>query len=423
MPKIKKSDIEKLPENAPRELIRDSEVKGFGVSVSGATRTFFVEHRIKGGPPSAVRVSIGQYPAWTVEAARQKAKELIMDMDNGEDPRPGRRQQQEKPITLLEAFNQLMKSRTYAEQTRRNYKGRMDRYFADWHQRPLINVTSEMVAERHLKIVQDVTEKYKKAAEKNGKQDMEKHGMTQANLAMMTLSAVFTYAQARYGEEVIPKHAVKILSRLKQWYPQKKRSGLIAEHDLKKWFTGIAHLADNGRETIADYLVVTLLLGARLGETAALKWADISFEGRTITFQQTKKQQSRTVPMPNYVRTIFERRQAANKGSEYIFPSRYGKGHMTRPYRGLADIAVTQKVVCKPHDLRRTYITILESMDISPYAIKQLAGHSKEGDVTGAHYTVISMDRLRKPAQMAEDKILRLAGLKEADIVHLYKEA
>ncbi len=61
------------------------------------------------------------------------------------------------------------------------------------------------------------------------------------------------------------------------------------------------------------------------------------------------------------------------------------------------------------HDLRRTFITIAESLDIPHYALKRLLNHKTDGDVTGG-YIVINVDRLRDPVERVADKILDLVN-------------
>ena len=56
------------------------------------------------------------------------------------------------------------------------------------------------------------------------------------------------------------------------------------------------------------------------------------------------------------------------------------------------------------HDLRRTFITIAESLDISSYAVKRLVNHSMANDVT-AGYIVWDVERIRKPMQQITDYI------------------
>jgi integrase len=57
------------------------------------------------------------------------------------------------------------------------------------------------------------------------------------------------------------------------------------------------------------------------------------------------------------------------------------------------------------HDLRRTFTTTAERLDISPYTIKRLINHRLPSDVT-AGYIVIHLDRLRKPLQAINDFLL-----------------
>jgi integrase len=57
------------------------------------------------------------------------------------------------------------------------------------------------------------------------------------------------------------------------------------------------------------------------------------------------------------------------------------------------------------HDLRRTFITIAESLDIPGYAFKRLLNHKDPNDMT-AGYTVSNVDRLREPMQRITEFIV-----------------
>lgn len=62
------------------------------------------------------------------------------------------------------------------------------------------------------------------------------------------------------------------------------------------------------------------------------------------------------------------------------------------------------------HDLRRTFITIAESLDISAYALKRLINHKMNNDVT-AGYIVSDAERLRKPMQLITDHLLSMMSV------------
>ncbi|HEY8095886.1 MAG TPA: hypothetical protein VIE65_07280, partial [Methylobacter sp.] len=69
------------------------------------------------------------------------------------------------------------------------------------------------------------------------------------------------------------------------------------------------------------------------------------------------------------------------------------------------------------HDLRRSFVTIAESLDISAYTVKALVNHkSNNNDVTSG-YIQLTTERLRKPMQSITDFILKSAGIKAADVV------
>jgi len=56
------------------------------------------------------------------------------------------------------------------------------------------------------------------------------------------------------------------------------------------------------------------------------------------------------------------------------------------------------------HDLRRTFITIAESLDISHYALKRLLNHKDNSDVT-AGYIILDIERLREPMERISQRI------------------
>ena len=71
------------------------------------------------------------------------------------------------------------------------------------------------------------------------------------------------------------------------------------------------------------------------------------------------------------------------------------------------------------HDLRRTFATVAESLDIPAYALKRLLNHANGADVT-AGYIVANVERLREPMQKITDYVLKSAGLKEtAEVIQL----
>ena len=69
---------------------------------------------------------------------------------------------------------------------------------------------------------------------------------------------------------------------------------------------------------------------------------------------------------------------------------------------GVARVAERSRVPFTLDDLRRTFITIAESLDIPAYALKRLLNHKDPNDVTEG-YIVSDVNRLREPMQRITD--------------------
>jgi hypothetical protein len=68
--------------------------------------------------------------------------------------------------------------------------------------------------------------------------------------------------------------------------------------------------------------------------------------------------------------------------------------------------------------LRRTFLTIAESLEIPYYALKALVNHSSAGDVT-ARYIQVSPERLRGPMQKITDFICRAIRERSGKVLQL----
>jgi len=75
------------------------------------------------------------------------------------------------------------------------------------------------------------------------------------------------------------------------------------------------------------------------------------------------------------------------------------------PRKQMARVIQESGVHFTIHDLRRTFITVAESLDISAYALKRLLNHKMSNDVT-AGYIIKDAERLRAPMQKITDYFL-----------------
>jgi integrase len=114
------------------------------------------------------------------------------------------------------------------------------------------------------------------------------------------------------------------------------------------------------------------------------------------------------MPMSVQLHRLLLKRRSVGYENEYIFPGKHPAPFLSNPDNYKRDIIAATGVQFCFHDLRRTFITIAESLDVPHYSLKALLNHSMGNDVTGG-YIQITPERLREPMQRIADKITELA--------------
>ena len=397
--KLTKSAIEKLPtpEGAPA-FHRDDELRGFGVKVSTAgLKSFFLEKRVAG---KVKRISIGRFGELTAEQARKEAVKLAGQIATGGDPAAEKKRAKLEAKTLAEVFADYQEARKDLKpRTVADMGNAFKEVYPDWLDKPLTKITPDMVKKRH---------------QKHGEERSE----ARANLAMRYLRALFNFAQAQYqddaGKPLVDGNPVKALSQTRAWYRVDRRQTVIKPHELGAWVNAV--LALPGVD-MRDYFMAVLLTGMRREEALKLAWEDVDMAAKTFTLRDPKNHQDHSLPMPDYLFELLARRKAV-AASEFVFADSAGRRISNFRYAQAAVEKASGVSFCI-HDLRRTFATVAESLDIPGYALKRLLNHANGADVT-AGYIVANVERLREPMQKITDYVLKSAGLKEtAEVISL----
>lgn len=423
MPKISftQTAIDRLDVPAPaaggatrQTIYYDIDQPGLAVRVtSGGAKTFVVEAWHAG---RSLRVKLGRVSDLSVHEARRRAKMELGRIAAGADPNAERRAERARSVTLRDAFDAYIAThktahkigkRTEYDYRRillgaRNKDGtrKLNGYLSPWLDVPVAEITETMVARRHAEL-----------ARRSG---------AQANYAMRLLRAIANYARAAYkvnGESPIKANPVAILSETGAWVRVHRRKTVIRSHQLADWFAAVLALDSDAVNGLADvvkgYLQFLVLTGLRRSEGARLRWEDVDLKGRTFTVRDPKNHEDHTLPLSDYLIELLE---ALPRVNDYVFPGPGKAGHLVEPKKQLRKVIATSGVAFTLHDLRRTFITIAESIDIPAYALKRLLNHKMSGDVT-AGYIITDVERLRDPMQRVTDFILRAAKVRQTATV------
>jgi integrase len=396
--KLTKTFVDDLPllEHG-QTLYWDTELPGFGLRVGRERKAFFAEAKVN---RKTIRYTIGIYPRIFPEAARDIAKDVLRDMEKGGDPR----KKNLKAPALEDTFKVFKEARELAERTVYDYDRYLRVYFPGWRRHAINEITPQMVSKRHLEL-------------------QKKHGAAQANAGMRFLRSLLYFAQAEYGEAVLPSNPVKALGSKRQWFRELPRQNVIRANALPAWFKTVLALENDkmsqDRETVRDLLLTYLFLGLRRSEALTLKWGAVNLHGKIITISNTKNHEAKALPYGPYMATVFHRRFLAAAGSEWVFPSSINpRSHLIEPRKVVQEVNRTSGITHTLHDLRRSFATFLESLDVSIYAAKKLMGHKAgSADVMGRHYVVTDVERLRPAIEKLEAFILSAGQVQPASTV------
>ena len=138
---------------------------------------------------------------------------------------------------------------------------------------------------------------------------------------------------------------------------------------------------------------------------------DLDLKSKIVRLQAsaTKSKRMFELPMSDLVCGLLQQRRAVGDAG-WVFPANSRSGHIEEPRHYLEQVAAATGIVVSVHDLRRTFVSVAESTEMSVFALKALVNHSLNGDVT-AGYVQHSVERLRVPAQRVADELRRLCGI------------
>jgi len=267
-------------------------------------------------------LTLGRYPALTVEQARKEAHKLLGYIAVGRNPPAEKKYKALHGTTLKQAFDDFITVRKNLKaRTLYDYQRLMKVAFADWQNKAMLDLSKDMVAKRHYKIGVERGEAY-------------------ANLSMRFLRALFNFSIAQYedgsGNSILRENPVMRLTQTRAWYRVERRQAVIKPHQLLPWYQAVMSLKQDEismqSAMVADCLLFLLFTGLRRQEAATLKWSDFDLDDRSFTLSDTKNREPLTLPLTDFISSLLESRKTATD-SEYVFAGDGKAGYLIEPRR------------------------------------------------------------------------------------------
>ena len=363
---------EQIPEEDRDYQVFDTEIRGLSIRIlrSGA-RSFVLDYRFAGRQR---RMAIGRWPEWSVTAARERARELRRQIDEGSDPLDERGALRDAP-----RFSDLI-----------------DRYAAEHlpHLAPLNasdqrSVLTKLVAPHWAnKLVTDITphdvaKLLNIIAEGRARPSKQKPN----NRARKLKGVKPTPIRANRVGEVLRK----MFNLAIQWGWRsdnpaagfKKRVETARERFLSQEEIGrLAEVLDAAEDQRAAGIIrICMLTGARVGEVRQARFEQFNLELGIWSkpAATTKQRKIHRVPISADVAAIVRQRGlVVSKGNPWLFPGDVPGQPVTEIRRfwmmvqreaNLPDVRI--------HDLRHTFASLLVSGGASLEMIGKLLGHTQ----------------------------------------------
>lgn len=370
MPAFSDASLRRLqPRSRAYRVFEGGALPGFGVAVApGGGKTFFVQHTRQG---KRRFYRLGAYPALSLSAARDKARHLLAQLEQGIDPRA---LPQETPQGSLESL------------------------LTAWidHQRGLGRRRLETV-EKRLRHDLPATLLLKPAAHIQPADIRavlagvhQRGSRVMANRLRAHLHALFAYGlhadhdPRRLSDPVLFGLTTNPVSAIP------RDAG--AEHPGERVLTWSEVRAAWHSDTLTwptrQAVRLLLLTGARVNEICQAAWHEFDFDAGvwTLPAGRSKNHRPAVIPLTPLLRETLGELQSVFAGSDWLFPARNCAASI-KPW-GATALAHTVRLAgldWRPQDLRRTFKTLAAGAGMERAILDKLQNHAQQ-DVASRHY-------------------------------------
>lgn len=371
-----KKSIAALPEakKGKRYYRHDNKIRGLCIAVfPSGTKTFMLYRKINGKP---VRIKIGDSHDLTVEQARNKAEQLNNDIAHGHNPQEAINAKKQE--MTLDKFFAL-----YMEKHAIPYKK------AAWFDREqyLRHIQKFLGSKKLSAINRSVIQSFHASLGQSS-------GKTSANRVIDIIASIFSKA-IEWGH-----FSGENPAKIKKFRLQSRDRFLTAE-EMPRFLEA---LMQENNTTLRDYILLSLLTGARKSNVLAMRWDQINLNQAEWRIPETKNGEAQRVVLADRAREILSVRRAQGN-SPWVFPGSGKTGHLLDPKKGwqrLLQRAELQDV--RIHDLRRTLGSWQAAQGTSGFIIGKSLGH-KSLRATEI-YARLNLDPVRKSVEKATQAMM-----------------
>lgn len=362
-----------------KHIIWDGEVKGFGVRIyPTGKKSFVLDYRDNNRKNLMV---IGSYSVLKVDAARDQAKEYLVNLTKGVNPLQKRKEDRQGKLIkdLCKAF---IEQHAVKKKSGKDYISRIERFIIPaWGNLLIANIKKSDVIALHTKL---------------GKQ-----GHYQANRVYSLLSKMFNWA--RDNDFVPPEHINPCFGIEK--FEETPRDRFVSHEEFPKLAEAINA---EPNQAVVSAIWLYLLTGLRKEELLTLRWSDINLECKELKLTDTKNGKAHYLPLSIAAINILNQTPRI-EDNPYVIVGKNPGCHLVniaKPWERIRKAAGLEDV--RLHDLRRTVGSWLAQSNNSLHLIGRVLNHSNQS--TTAIYARFGQGSVRDALEQHGQLITGMAG-------------
>lgn len=392
----------------------DETVKGLGLKAyPSSKKTFLFQSRLGG---KVLKISLGTFPNYTIDQARQKAKEFDIMCTQGIDPRLEKQKQiaqnefevkqiKRKKIVFADVWTDYLQ----ANQPRwreRTYKDHIR--LASGNNE--INIGKRKTLSKPQPIYDLLNKPLSEMSGEFLKSWLDKENAirpTSAALSFRLVRACLNWAEEQsLYTDLLPDKSIHSKIVKQSVVPTKAKKDCLQKEQLAGFFKAVLELPNS---YISAYLLTTLMTGARRNEIAALRWCNVDLKWNTLHIADKIDDDGRTIPLTPFIKSLLINLPRHN---EFVFYSAKScTGYIVEPTKSMNKVILQASLnELSIHGLRRSFKTLSEWVSLPSGIVAQIAGHKPSG-TEEKHYTVRPIDLLRKWHIEYENWILEEANI------------
>ena len=371
------------------------------------TKAFVLYRKIDG---IAERLTLGRYPAMSIDQARRMVDQHNGSIAVGQNPAEEKRSMRQESA-LGEVFARYMVE--YAKPRKKSWEIDEQRYnvhLIHWQNKKLSAIKKQHVQKLLVYIADH--QRMIEGIDKVGRRKVKKVGGKGAsNQILRLLRKVFNLAIDWGWDGDNP------CTRIKE-YKSKSRDRFLEGDERPKFFEA---LGEEPNTTARDYILASLLTGARRTNVLEMRWDEINLERKEWLIPETKNGESQRLPLISAMLTLLKDRKVKGGDSEWVFPSHGSTGHLTNPDKtwkrvlsraGIEDVRGTWL-----RDLRRSMVSWQANTGASLSVIGKSLNHKNVN--TTAIYARLALDPVRESMEKAAIAMFEAGGIKKDNVVNM----